>query len=100
MQQAQLQLLAVELLSVNELQHLFTQLKTAASETNNELLITAPAHLFQVDTSFVYDGDNACFLIHVPMNHLTLSLPSTSSDLSLFLSATETSSSRKKLLTS
>jgi hypothetical protein len=67
MQQAQLQRLAIELLSANELQRLFDQLKTAATETDNELLITAPAHLFQVDTSFVYDGDNACLLIHVPM---------------------------------
>jgi hypothetical protein len=67
MQQAQLQRLAIELLSVSELQSLFSQLKVAASDTDNELLITAPAHLFQVDTSFVYDGDNACLLVHVPM---------------------------------
>jgi hypothetical protein len=67
MQQAQLQRLAIELLSVSELQNLFNQLKTAATETDNELIITAPAHLFQVDTSFVYDGDNACLLVHVPM---------------------------------
>jgi hypothetical protein len=67
MQQAQLQRLAIELLTVSDLQNLFNQLKTAASETENELIITAPAHLFQVDTSFVYDGDNACLLVHVPM---------------------------------
>jgi hypothetical protein len=45
MQQAQLQRLAIELLSVSELQNLFNQLKTAATETDNELIITAPAHL-------------------------------------------------------
>jgi hypothetical protein len=67
MQQAQLQRLVIKLLSFSEFQSLFGQLKTAAAETDNELIITAPAHLFQADTSFVYDGDSACLLDHVSM---------------------------------
>jgi hypothetical protein len=33
----------------------FNNLKVAAEETDPELLISAPANLFRVDPSFVYD---------------------------------------------
>ena len=67
MQEAQNQRLAIELVPVGELQRLYNILQQEAQRTSTELLITSPSHLFQVETSFLYDGDNAALLIHVPM---------------------------------
>ena len=67
MQEAQHNRLAIELVPLTELQRLFNELQQEADRTGTQMIITAPAHLFQLETSFIYDGDNAALLVHVPL---------------------------------
>ena len=67
MQEAQHNRLAIELVPLDELQRLYNELKVEAERTETQMVITAPSHLFQLETSFVYDGDTAVLLVHVPL---------------------------------
>ena len=67
MQQVQHRRLAIELLSAEQLADLYRQLEDTARRTDTELLTTSPSHLFQLETSFMFDGHDAALLLHVPM---------------------------------
>jgi len=65
--QAQLHRLSPFLLSAEQLQHLFGSLKGKAARLNTKLLLEQPSDLFQIETSFSFDGVDVTLLMHVPM---------------------------------
>ncbi len=67
LQIAQWRRLALDLLSTNQLQNLFTTLKRAAQNTNSDLLITKPSDLLQFELLDFYDGTIVTLLLHVPV---------------------------------
>ena len=67
LQAAQFNRMALDLLSPNLLRMLFPELVRTASDFGCDLLITNPLDLYQLETSLLYDGNDAHLLIHVPM---------------------------------
>jgi len=65
-QQLQHQKLAIDLLDTDQLNELYTQLKTAADKNNWKLLIKAPQDIFQLDVSYVRKNSDVTILVHVP----------------------------------
>jgi hypothetical protein len=59
--------LSIDLLSADQLSDLFNRLKDIAIQKGTELLIAKPSDLFQLQTSYLYDGYNVVVLLHVPM---------------------------------
>ena len=66
-QQAQHHRLAIDLLSSGKLFDLFEDLQSLASNYGFKLLTTLPSDLFQVETSYIYDGTDLILILHVPM---------------------------------
>ena len=66
-QQAQHRRLAVDFLSFRQLQALYAQLKRQAHENSCSLLTSQHSDLFQLETSYFFDGQNVHLLVHVPM---------------------------------
>jgi hypothetical protein len=67
LQIAQWRRLALDFISTNQIQNLFTTLKRAAQNTNLDLLITKPSDLLQLKLSYFYDGTIVTLLLHVPV---------------------------------
>ena len=67
LQAAQYNRLAVDYLSPNLIKRLFPRLRTTAQELGCKLLAEFPSDLYQLDTSLLFDGQNAHLLIHIPM---------------------------------
>jgi hypothetical protein len=65
-QAAQNRRLSVDLLSADQLKKLFKKLGTMAKKINNRLLIEKPSDLFQLEVSYISDGQDIHLLIHVP----------------------------------
>ena len=66
-QHAQLRRLSSSLLPSDKLNSLFQRLKFRAESLNHELLIDKASDLFQIETSYFYDGSDITLIIHVPM---------------------------------
>ena len=64
---AQLHRLSISLFSGTQLADLFGQIKTRALELGAELLLDRPADLFQIETSYAYDGTDMTLVVHVPI---------------------------------
>jgi hypothetical protein len=58
---------AVDYLNPAEMAALFKKLEERALEAGCELLIQYHSDLFQIETSLLYDGQDAHLLLHVPM---------------------------------
>jgi hypothetical protein len=58
---------AVDYLNPAEMAELFRKLEERAAEAGCELLIQYHSDLFQIETSLLYDGQDAHLLLHVPM---------------------------------
>ncbi len=58
---------AVDYLNPAEMAELFKKLEERANEAGCELLIQYHSDLFQIETSLLYDGQDAHLLLHVPM---------------------------------
>jgi hypothetical protein len=67
LQIAQWRRLALDFLSTNKLQNLFTTLKRAAQNTHSDLLITKPSDLLQLELSYFFDGTIITLLLHIPV---------------------------------
>jgi hypothetical protein len=57
----------VDYLNPAEMAELFKKLEERANEAGCELLIQYHSNLFQIETSLLYDGQDAHLLLHVPM---------------------------------
>ena len=66
-QQSQHRQLAIKLQSADQLINLYLQLEDTAKRTDTELLTTSASHLFQLEISFMFDGQDAAHLLHIPM---------------------------------
>jgi hypothetical protein len=58
---------SVDYLNPAEMAALFKKLEERALEAGCELLIQYHSDLFQIETSLLYDGQDAHLLLHVPM---------------------------------
>jgi Baculovirus F protein len=65
-QMAQLHRLSVDLLSSENLERMFKRLGKLADKQNNQLLITQPSDLFQLEVTYYCDGQDCHLLVHVP----------------------------------
>jgi len=65
-QAAQHHRLSVTLLSASALRDLFWRIKNRAAELDTEVLISDHSGLFQIETSYVSDGNDISLVIHVP----------------------------------
>jgi hypothetical protein len=65
-QQLQHQHLAVTLLDINQLHHMYSSVTKMAQSKGYTLLPSKPQGFFQLDTSYVCTGANALILLHVP----------------------------------
>jgi hypothetical protein len=68
--------LSVDYLGADEVCLIFKNVKERAEELNCQLLITQHSDLYQIETSMLFDGDDAHLLLHVPMvpRHVLLRL--------------------------
>jgi hypothetical protein len=66
LQQLQHQRLAVSLLSESQLQVVFDAARNSARHFNVELIPSNPQDLFQVDASYIHQGDEILILLHIP----------------------------------
>lgn len=66
-QQAQIRRLAADYLSSRQIDLLFQDLQQQAKETASSLLISQPSDLLQLETSYLFDGQQLNLLIHIPM---------------------------------
>ena len=66
-QQAQHRRLAVDFLSAEQLDILFIKLNEQAVQNGCQLLISHRSDLFQLETSYFFDGADVHLLLHVPM---------------------------------
>lgn len=66
-QQAQHRRLAVDLLSAEQLNILFVKLQEQAVLNGCQLLVQHRSDLFQLETSYFFDGADIHLLVHVPM---------------------------------
>ena len=66
-QQAQHHRLALDLLSPSELEALFQDVAHKAELYKYQLLIQQPTDLFQIEVSYLFDGQTLMLILHVPM---------------------------------
>jgi hypothetical protein len=66
-QQAQHRRLAVDFLSAQQLNILFSKLVQQADQNGCQLLVRHRSDLFQLETSYFFDGADVHLLLHVPM---------------------------------
>jgi hypothetical protein len=66
-QTAQWRRLAMDFLSVDQSEELFSTLEKSAKESDSQLLIEKPSDIFQLELSYFYNGDVITLLLHVPM---------------------------------
>ena len=59
--------LSVDLLTADQLGDLFLRLQNIAQQKNAQLLISKPTDLFQLQASYIFDGNDIVVLLHVPM---------------------------------
>lgn len=67
LQSAQMRRLSIDFLTQNQIQMLFTRLHNTAAKYGNRLLLEHHSDLFQIETSYFYDGRDVHMLLHVPM---------------------------------
>jgi len=86
-QQLQHQRLSIQLLDMDQLNELYSDLQTAANNNNYKLLIQAPQDIFQQDVSYVRKNSDVLILVHVPClthTHLLTNPDTNTSNLQLF----------------
>ena len=59
--------LLVNLLTADQLGDLVLRLRDIAQQKNAQLLISKPTDLFQLQASYIFDGNDIVVLLHVPM---------------------------------
>ena len=67
LQQAQHRRLSLKMLSQSQVSTLFARLHQTAAKHGCELLVHHQSDLFQLETSYFFDGKNVNILLHVPM---------------------------------
>lgn len=67
LQQAMHRRLAIDFLTPDNLAKVFEDLVSVAAEKGFDLLTKRPSDLLQIETSYVYDGNDVLLLLHVPM---------------------------------
>ena len=65
-QQAQLRRLSPLLLSAEQLSKLMEELKLRSAASRSDLLIEQISDLFQIEVSYLFDGEDITLLLHVP----------------------------------
>ena len=65
-QQAQLRQLSPLLLSADQLSKLMEELKLRSAASRSNLLIEQISNLFQIEVSYLFDGEDITLLLHVP----------------------------------
>ena len=68
-QQAQLQRLSPTLLSSSQIKTLMDVVRQQAASLDAELLLENPTDLFQIETSYIFDGSDVTLILHIPMSH-------------------------------
>ena len=66
-QTAQNHRLAIDFLTAEQLKNLYDKVKKLSLESGQQLLTEHPSDLYQLETSYFYDGKNVHLLLHVPM---------------------------------
>jgi len=66
-QHAQLRRLSVSLLPALQLNNLFRRISHQAESLRHEILISNPSDLFQIETSYFFDGSDITLIVHVPI---------------------------------
>jgi len=67
LQAAHLRRLSVDLLDGKQLRHIFDSAAQQAKTHNYQLLLQHPSDLFQIETSYVHNGQDVNLILHFPM---------------------------------
>jgi hypothetical protein len=67
LQAAHLRRLSVDLLDSKQLRHIFDLAALQAKTHNYQLMLQHPSDLFQIETSYVHNGQDVNLILHVPM---------------------------------
>jgi len=67
LQAAHLRRLSVDLLDSKQLGHIFDTAAKQANAHNYQLMLEHPSDLFQIDTSYIHNGQDVHLILHVPM---------------------------------
>ena len=67
LQAAHLRRLSVDLLDDKQLQHIFDSAARQANAHNYMVMIEHPSDLFQIETSYLHDGQDVQLILHIPM---------------------------------
>jgi hypothetical protein len=67
LQAAHLRRLSVDLLDDKQLQHIFESAAKQANAHNYMVMIEHPSDLFQIETSYLHDGQDVQLILHIPM---------------------------------
>ena len=65
-QMAQLRRLATDLIPAGQLIALYNRIILQSQQIGHKLLTNAPSDLFQLEISYLFDGDNVHLILHVP----------------------------------
>ncbi len=67
LQAAHLRQLSVDLLDSKQLHHIFDTAAKQANARNYQLMLEHPSDLFQIETSYVHNGQDVHLILHIPM---------------------------------
>jgi hypothetical protein len=67
LQAAHLRRLSVDLLDSKQLHHIFDTAAKQANAHNYQLMLEHPSDLFQIETSYIHNGQDVHLILHVPM---------------------------------
>ena len=68
-QQAQLRRLSPTLLSSSQIKTLMDVVRQQAASLDADLLLENPTDLFQIETSYIFDGSDVTLVLHIPMSN-------------------------------
>ena len=68
-QQAQLRRLSPTLLTSAQIKTLMDVVRQRTASLDAELLLENPTDLFQIETSYIFDGSDVTLILHIPMSH-------------------------------
>jgi hypothetical protein len=67
LQAAHLRRLSVDLLDSKQLHNIFDTAAKQANAHNYQLMLEHPSDLFQIETSYVHNGQDVHLILHIPM---------------------------------
>ncbi len=67
LQAAHLRRLSVDLLDSKQLHHIFDTAAKQANAHNYQVMLEHPSDLFQIETSYIHNGQDVNLILHIPM---------------------------------